>query len=579
MQPVDYTTLTAACAELRAEWLPARLEKVYQRDRYTITLYLRTLKKRGWLDISWHPQGARVCIGDPPPRQPDTFTFSDQLRHQLNGLALVAIASVSPWERVLDLQFAKRPGEEPLWHLYVEVMSKYSNVILTGQDNLIVTAAHQVSTQQSSVRPIQTSQPYELPPTLTDPIPSLNEPQQRWQERVSLIPGSLKRQLLKNYRGLSSALIISMVQAAGLDPNQSTESLEQAEWTRLFEYWQHWLQALETSNFKPHWTETGYGVIGWRQTQQEQVEPATPKTVQDLLNRYYTTQLNQQEFNQIRHQISQKLKNLLSKLQVKAQGFIERLQQSDEAETYRTQADLLMAFLQEWEAGMKSITLSDFATGKPVQIALNPEKNAVQNAQAYYKRHQKLKRARTAVEPLLAEVQTEINYLEQVEAALSQTESYRTAEDLQTLEEIREELIQQGYLNSPDYQRRTSASETEFYRYQTPSQFELLVGRNNRQNDVLTFKVAGDYDLWFHTQEIPGSHVLLRLHAGDVPDEADLQFVANITAYYSRARQSEQVPVVYTQPKHVYKPKGAKPGMVIYKHETVIWGCPQQAKV
>jgi predicted ribosome quality control (RQC) complex YloA/Tae2 family protein len=112
-------------------------------------------------------------------------------------------------------------------------------------------------------------------------------------------------------------------------------------------------------------------------------------------------------------------------------------------------------------------------------------------------------------------------------------------------------------------------------RYQSPSGYEILIGRNNRQNDFLTFRMAGDYDLWFHTQEIPGSHALLRLPAGSVPEEADLRAVADLAAYYSQARQSEQVPVVYTQPKHVYKPKGAKPGMAIYKQETVIWGRPQ----
>jgi predicted ribosome quality control (RQC) complex YloA/Tae2 family protein len=227
---------------------------------------------------------------------------------------------------------------------------------------------------------------------------------------------------------------------------------------------------------------------------------------------------------------------------------------------------------------MKQITLSDFETGEPIKIALDPEKNAVQNAQAYYKRHQKLKRARIAVEPLLAEVMDEINYLEQVEEAINQIESYRQTEDLQTLEEIRDELIQQSYLQSSDYRPASQDTATAFYRYQTPSQFEVLVGRNNRQNDLLTSKVAGDYDLWFHTQEIPGSHVLLRLNAGDAPEDVDLQCVANLTAYYSRARQSEQVPVIYTRPKHVYKSKGAKPGMVIYKQETVIWGNPQQVK-
>jgi predicted ribosome quality control (RQC) complex YloA/Tae2 family protein len=570
LQPVDFTTLMAACAELQTDWLPARLEQVYQRDRHTLALALRTLDQRAWLTLSWHPQAARVCIGEPPPRVPDTFTFSQQLQHQLKGLALTSIQAIAPWERALDLQFARRPGENALWHLYVEIMGKYSNVILTNQDNLIVTAAHQVSAQQSSVRPIQTGQPYEVPPALTDPAPSLSEPQDRWRERVSLVPGSLKRNLLKNYRGLSSALVVSMVQTAGLDPEQSTDRLSDRHWQQLFDCWQTWLRSLDQSQFQPGWLAQGYSVMGWGI-----VEPA--KSVQALLNRYYTDQLNQQEFSQLRHQISQKLSNILKKLNVKAQDFQARLQQSEQADTYREQADLLMAHLHEWHPGMKAIALPDFTTGQPVTIPLNPEKNAVQNAQALYKRHQKLKRSRSALLPLLEDVQSEIVYLEQIEVAISQPEQYQTPDDLLSLAEIRDELIQQKYLESPD-RRSAAPPNTDFRRQQTPSGHEILIGRNNRQNDQLTFRLAGDYDLWFHAQEIPGSHVLLRLQAGDVPDEADLQFTADLTAYYSRARQSEQVPVVYTEPKHVYKPKGAKPGIAIYKNERILWGQPQRVK-
>ena len=579
MQPVDFTTLTAACDELRAGWLPSRLEQVYQRDRFTISLALRTLKGRGWLDISWHPQAARLCIATPPPKAPDTFTFSQQLRHQLGGLALIAVAEIAPWERVLDFQFGKRPGDPALWHLYVEIMSKYSNVILTDADNTIITAAHQVNEQQSSVRPILTGQRYEVPPVLCDPIPSLSESQQRWQERVSLIPEKLGRCLLKSYRGLSSALVQSMIQAAGLDPNQSSDTLTESDWQSLFQKWQQWLLILEKSreaggqrkdySFIPGWTERGYTVLGWGV-----VESA--EDVHSLLDRYYTNQLNQQEFTQLRHQLTQKLNSILGKLRQKAQGFEQRLQQSDAADQHRQQADLLMAHLHEWEPGMKSIILADFDTGEPVKIGLDPEKNAVQNAQALYKVHQKLKRARNAVEPLLAEVNAEIYYLEQVEAALAQTEFYGSSEDLQTLTEIREELIQQKYLEDPEYRTATKAeSESHPYRFQTPSGFELLVGRNNRQNDYLTFRLAGDYDLWFHTQEIAGSHVLLRLAPGTVAEEADLQYAADLAAYYSRSRQSDRVPVVYTEPKHIYKPKGAKPGVAIYKQERIIWGRPQ----
>jgi predicted ribosome quality control (RQC) complex YloA/Tae2 family protein len=468
-------------------------------------------------------------------------------------------------------------------------MGKYSNVILAGADNVMITAAHQVSSQQSSVRPIQTGQPYEKPPALMGTAPSLSESLERWQERVSLVPGALQRQLLKSYRGLSPALVRSMAQAAGLDSDQSTESLSASDWQRLFQCWQQWLQTLgiqnweqgfksepstvECSNlplrFQPGWTEQGYTVMGWGAVQ-------SAKNVQTLLNDYYTAELNQQDFSQLHHQLSQKLGNVLGKLRQKASTFQERLQQSDQADQYRQQADLLMAHLQDWQPGMKSIALLDFDTDQPVTIPLNPEKNAVQNAQLLYKRHQKLKRARHAVEPLLQEVQGEVQYLEQVEASLTQLDAYKSSEDLQTLQEIREELIQQKYLDSPDQRNREVTDVSVPYRYRTPSGFELLIGRNNRQNDQLTFRTAGDYDLWFHTQEIAGSHVLLRLEPGTVPDEADLQFAADLAAHYSRGRQSDQVPVVYTKPKHVYKPKGAKPGMTVYKHERVLWGHPQQ---
>ena len=597
MQPVDFTTLTAACSELRAQWLPARLEQVYQRDRFTVSLALRTMKGRGWIDLSWHPVAARICVGDPPPRIPDTFTFSEQLRHQLSGLALVSIAPVSSWERVIDLQFAKRPGEPALWHLWAEIMGKYSNVILTAQDNLVVTCAHQVSAKQSTVRPIQTGQPYEMPPSLTDAVPSLSESQNRWQSRISLVPGQLHRNLLKNYRGLSKALIFSMIRSASLDPEQSTDSLNPDQWQQLFQRWLYWLQCLENSKFHPSFTPEGYTVIDWPAPEnvgavscppsdssfQTSVKSRTesvaelPSSVQELLNSYYTGQINQEVFAQLRHQLTQKLNNVLAKLRLKANTFKERLQQSADADTHKSQADLLMASLQHWEPGMKSISLPDFETEKPVIIPLNPEKNAVQNAQAIYKKHQKLKRARIAVEPLLAAVQEEIDYLEQVEVALSVLETYRNTQDLQTLAEIREELIQQKYLDVPDYRSTDKNAAIEFHRYQTPSGFELLIGRNNRQNDQLTFRTANDYDLWFHTLEIPGSHALLRLKPGTVAEETDLQFAADMTAYYSRARHSEQVPVVYTEPKYVYKPKGAKPGMVVYKQERIVWGRPQQA--
>ncbi|GBF78700.1 Rqc2 family fibronectin-binding protein [Aphanothece sacrum] len=571
MQSVDLTTLTAISHELQTYWIPSRLEQVYQRDRYTISLALRTLKKRAWLTISWHPQGARLCISDPPAKIPDTFTFSDQLRHQINGYALTALTMISPWERVVDLQFAKRPGDPVIWHLFIEIMGKYSNVILTDAHQQIVTVAHQVNANQSSVRTVQTGQPYELPPVLTGTLPKLEESQTRWQERISLVPGALQKQLLNSYRGLSPVVAQLMIQQAHLQPQQSTDTLTAKDWDTLFILWQTWLNILQTKDFNFGYTQTGYTVLGWGI-----IKPI--KDLQTLINSYYNDQTNQENFQQIRHQLLQKISSLLKKVSLKANTFKQRLNQSAEADKYRQEADLLMANLHLCKPGMTSIILNDFETDQPVKIKLNPEKNGVQNAQYLYKQHQKLKRAKIAVEPLLAEVNTEINYLEQVEDSLHQLTIYQSPQDLQTLEEIREELIQQNYLNSPSQRNINLIDESQPYQYTTPSGLEIWIGRNNRQNDRLTFRTAGDYDLWFHTQESAGSHVLLRLEPGTKPDETDLHCAADWAAYYSRARQSEQVPVVYTEPKYVYKPKGAKPGMVIYKRERVLWGQPHKAQ-
>ena len=589
MQPVDYTTLLAASADLRDRWLPARCEQVYQRDKYTLFIALRTIEKKGWLAISWHPQAARIHIASPPPKQPDTFTFSQQLKHQLGGLALTRINVLSPWERVLDLQFARRPNEPALWHLYVEVMGKYSNAILTAADNLIVTAAHQVSEQQSSVRPIQTGRPYVHPPAIRGKLPSLAEGFEDWRDRISLIPGKLKKMLVKASSGVSSSVATQLIWSAGLSVDATTNELTDDSWKSLFQAWQRWLSCLSTETFSSATLDKGgYTVLSDLLIQSDQVVLQPAKNAQTLLDDYYRHQFNQEEFRRLHHQLSQTLKTRLTKLRQKASTFATRLQQSDQAEDYRRLADLLMAHLSKWQAGMTKIELIDFDSGEPVTIPLNPEKNAVQNAQVLYKQHQKLKRARIAVTPLLAEVSAEISYLEQVEDSLMQVPAYQGEADLKALEETQLELIAQGYLRDTSGRsqstqaaqaksRRKEKDTVDYRRYTVPQGLEILIGRNNSQNEQLTFKQASDYDLWLHAQEIPGSHVLLRLDAGEVPTDETLQLAASLAAYYSRARQSDQVPVVYTEPKNVYKPKGALPGMVIYKHEQVLWGQPQQA--
>ena len=411
MQPFDYTTLVAVRQDIAQDWLPSRVEQVYQRDRHTIYLSLRTIQKRGWLAICWHPEAARVCIAEAPPKKPDTFTFSDQLRHQFKGLALKAIEVIAPWERVLDFQFAKRPEDEVLYHLYVEIMGKYSNVILTDAKTQIIAPAKQIDSKQSSVRAVLTGKPYEPPPPLTGTLPKLEENQDNWQDRVSLIPGKLQRQLMSAYRGISPRIAQEIITKAQLTPQQLTDTLVQSDWDRLYLSWQQWLRMQTKEEFYPGKTPNGYTILGF-------VENHPVIDLQQLIDRYYTNNLNQQQFKQLHHQLQQKLNGIVKKVDRKAQVFRDRLAESTEAELYRQQADLLMAHLHLIKPGMSEIELADFTTGEPTTIKLNPEKNAVQNAQFYYKNHQKLKRAKDAVIPMLEEVESELGYLRQVQTAV-----------------------------------------------------------------------------------------------------------------------------------------------------------------
>ena len=601
MQPADLTTLVALTHELNQACVPARLEQVHQSDRHTIYLQLRTLEKKLWLLLCWHPQASRLHLSAPPPKQPDTFTFSQQILHQVAGFALVSVQLTSPWERVVDLQFAKRPDDQVQWHLYLEVMGKYSNAVLVNAQGEIVTAAHQVSSKQSRVRPIQTGDRYELPPALLEAIPSLSESFDSWRDRLVLIPKEIKRNLLSNYRGVSSSLVRSLLAISELDGDKNVADLAMSEWEQLFRAWQIWLTCIERKEFYPHLEGKGYALTPSPSPAGEGEEDNSPPFVRgaggdlsthtnDFCDRYYSVQTGQIAFQQLHQQISQAIQNQLGKLSIKEKEFLDRLQLSTQADDFKNKADLLMAHLHLWQIGMKEIKLQDFHSDNLMAIPLDPTLNAQQNAQSFYKKHQKQKRAALAIAPLLESVQQEIAYLEQVSTAVSLLEQ----QELSALQEIRAELTQQGYLKvTAEYAPRTKSNSKggknksnrtkqeeipDCHRFTTPNGFEVWVGRNNYQNDLISFRIAGEYDLWLHAQEISGSHVLLRLPAGAIADDQDLQVAANYAAYYSRARQSDQVPVVCTIPKYVFKPKGAKPGMVVYTHEKIIWGQPYKTQ-
>ncbi|MBW4699914.1 MAG: NFACT family protein [Aphanocapsa lilacina HA4352-LM1] len=563
MQAVDFTALSAARAEIQSAWIPARVEQIRQDDYQTIKLQLKTFAAQRWLVASCHPQAARLHMGEASRGKGARFSFASTLHQYLGGRVLVRCVQPQ-WERIVRLGFARRPEQEPEVELHVEVMGKYSNIVLTDPSGQILALAHSVSATQSRVRPLLLGEIYRSPPPLSGPIPNPDEPFASWCARLSVVPGPFAPALFKAYRGVSQTLAQQMLAEAHLPTKVDIVELAEIDWQRLWELWRQWLACLGEGSYRPGWTTGGYTVLGWNLR-------APERSVHALLDRYYTAQLQADLLRARRARLQQILKAALAKAVKRRAALEQMLAGAAEGERHKQMANLLMAYLHQGaEPGIKRVVLEDFESGEPVNIPLDPTKDLVANAQAYYRLHRKAKRAQQAVAPLLEQAREEVAYLEQVGATV---ELLGESTDLEALLEVEEELVQQKYVEAKDKPAATGET-VPFHRFPLEGEGLVLVGRNNRQNDRLTFEVASPADLWFHAQEIPGSHVVLKLPPGQQADPEQIQLAANVAAYFSQARQSAFVPVIYTERRFVRKLKGGRPGLVTFRDEKVIWGNP-----
>jgi predicted ribosome quality control (RQC) complex YloA/Tae2 family protein len=364
---------------------------------------------------------------------------------------------------------------------------------------------------------------------------------------------------------VSKVLVQQMLTEARL-PAARTDGLGEQEWLRVYRLWCAWLSCLRDAKFQPGTTrDGGYTVVGLTLECPE-------RDLMRLLDRYYGTAVAGEALRNRRQRLAQVLRSALGKARKRLADFDRMATGAQQAEEHKRRADLLMAHLSADEPGRREIVLADFETGVPVTIVLDPAKDLVANAQEYYRRHRKGKRATRTLAPLREQAAQEVAYLEQVSATVDLLDG---PGDADALAEVEEELREQGYL-ARESRPATAQAPVEFHRFALPGGRVVLVGRNNRQNDRLTFEVAGADDLWFHAQEIPGSHVVLRVGSGAVPEPSEVQWAANLAAHFSQARGSAHVPVVYTERRHVRKLKGGRPGLVTFQRERVTWGRPDE---
>ncbi|MFZ9228961.1 MAG: Rqc2 family fibronectin-binding protein [Prochlorococcaceae cyanobacterium] len=549
LQAMDLTSLKAVLAELEPVVLPSRFEKAQQLDAQTMQLALRTLAGSIWLELSWLAEAPRLHAIDPPPRQGEGSTLAQQLQHGLRGLALVAITQPS-WERVVELGFARRPGEPCERTLVLELMGRHSNLFLLDAQRQVISLARQVREQQSRLRPISTGDPYQAPPPLQGEPPSLQESMERWLERLQLQPLPLGEALLRSYQGVSPALLDQLLghELAA----QPVKALSSEQWQLVRKRWLQWLNALEGHHFG--FSAHGAGYCCWSCSD---APPPSPRECALSLNaavaRYYGDGLAARQ----RQALQQQWRHRLSQQQLREQRLLAQqqllLSESERADALKQQADALLC-------------------------QANPSRASVDEAQALYKRARRLRRSAAVItgridvhQQRLAWLETSLTYLEQVE----------------TLEQLKDLVLELGALEArverhrrPGKGARRSAADPppQPLELRSPGGLRLQVGRNHRQNEWISLRQARRGDLWFHAQECPGSHVVLKASEQAFGD-ADVAAAAHLAAYFSRGRGNARVPVVMVQTSELQRIPGAQPGTVRHGGGEVLWGMPSEAAV
>ena len=548
LQAVDVTTLRAVLAEWRPLLLPSRFEKAQQASPQALQIGLRSLSGSHWLELSWQAEAARLHTIPPPPRQGDGSTLAQQLQHGLKGLALIEIQQQG-WERVVELGFARRPGEPVLRWLVVELMGRHSNLLLLDADRQVVALARQVKPQQSRLRPIGTGDPYQPPPPLAGEPPRLEESFGSWQRRLRLVPLPLQQALRDAYQGISPALLRQLLPCGWGELR--VDSISPEQWQQLWQGWRQWLEAVQMGRFSWQLEPAGYRCWAGSSGDTPAANPAL--AINQGMAAYFSEHLGAQLLVQQRQQLQHRLQATVERESRQASEQQALLDAVPEGEALQRRADALLSQLQ-------------------------PSRQCIEEAQKLYKTARKRRRSVAAITPRL---ELHRQRLASLEASLTYLEQADSLEQVGSLVGELEALLAERGQRKPAggrQRRRAGAIEgvPQPLELHTPSGLPVQIGRNHRQNEWIAFRQARRGDLWFHAQELPGSHVVLKSSERPASD-ADLQAAADLAAHYSRGRGNRRVPVVMVPSEELQRIPGAAPGTVRHRGGSVLWGEPQRA--
>ncbi|WP_315009816.1 Rqc2 family fibronectin-binding protein PavA [uncultured Streptococcus sp.] len=532
--------------ELRRELVNGRIQKINQPFEQELVLQIRSNRQSHRLLLSAHPVFGRIQLTQTTfenPAQPSTFIMV--LRKYLQGALIESIEQVEN-DRIVEMTVSNKNeiGDHIQATLIIEIMGKHSNILLVDKSShKILEVIKHVGFSQNSYRTLLPGSTYIAPPSTE-----------------SLNPFTIKDEKLFEIlqtQETTAKNLQSLFQGLGRDTANELENILVSDKLSTF-------RNFFNQETKPCLTETSFSPVPFAN---RVGEPFT--SLSDLLDTYYKDKAERDRVKQQASELIRRVENELQKNRHKLKKQEKELLATDNAEEFRQKGELLTTFLHQVPNDQDQVILDNYYTNQPITIALDKALTPNQNAQRYFKRYQKLKEAVKYLTDLIEETKATILYLESVETVLNQA-------GLEEIAEIREELIQTGFIRRRQREKIQKRKKPEQY-LASDGKTIIYVGRNNLQNEELTFKMARKEELWFHAKDIPGSHVVISGNL-DPSDEVKTD-AAELAAYFSQGRLSNLVQVDMIEVKKLNKPTGGKPGFVTYTGQKTLRVTPDPEKI
>ncbi len=576
--PFDGIVTKSIVEELTEKLTSGRIEKVLQPEADEIVLLVRAWNKNHRLVLSASPNYPRLhlteTVKDNPPVPP---VFCMLLRKHLSGGRIISF-DFNDYERIIGIviEAANELGDISEKKLVIEIMGRYSNIILLNSENKILDSIKHIDSDISSVREVMPARPYVLPPAQDKLSPSHLDPSQL-TDLFDSSTQTAEKFLLDNIKGFSPLLCREVCHRALIDGRKRVSALDQAERIALINTLDSILAEITNCNYAPcviyedeqHAKPLDFHCLEIKQYMYMEPLPS----VSQMLDKFYASRDNAERLRQKKSDLYKVLNTSIDRCNKKLSIQEETLRDVANREKLKLYGELITANIYAIPQNVKIMPLLNYysETGEYIDVPLDPDMTPQANAQRYFKKYSKAKSTYTYTSRQLEDSRIELDYLESVLQLLDNCTT------LQEIDEVRQELAEQGYMQ---LRRKPAAKKkavmTEPLHFRSSDGFDVYVGKNNIQNDYLTLKAAQSNDIWLHTKTIPGSHVIIKRNGREIPDKT-IEEAAILAAWHSKAKMSSNVQVDYTSVKNVSKPSGAKPGMVIYVNYRTAVVNPDQA--